>query len=138
MDMETFRQFMKRDKFAEVSGIELVEVSPGRSVTRMAIRPEHLNGVGLVHGGAIFTLADYAFAAACNSYGTISVAINVSISFMNAARAGTLTAVCEEVVKNPKLGTYRAIVTDQAGTIIASFEGLAYRKKDELPIKVSC
>ena len=134
MDMKTFRQFMKRDKFAEFSGIELVEVSPGRAVTRMVIRPEHLNGVGLVHGGAIFTLADFGFAAACNSYGTISVAINVSITFMNAARAGVLTAVTEELTKNPKLGTYRSIITDQDGNIIASFEGLAYRKKDELPV----
>jgi len=134
MDMGVFRQFMKRDKFAQFCGIELVEVGPGRAVTRMAVRPEHLNGVGLVHGGAIFTLADYAFAAACNTYGTVTVAINVSISFMNAARSGVLTAVCEDVVKNPKLGTYRATVTDQDGAVIATFDGLAYRKKDELPI----
>jgi len=135
MEMNEFREFMKRDKYAAFSGIELVEVSPGRAVTRMTVRPDHLNGVALAHGGAIFTLADFAFAAACNAYGTISVAINVSISFINAAREGaTLTAVCEELVKNPRLGTYRAIITDQDGTIIASFDGLAYRKKDPLPM----
>ncbi|HUS57910.1 MAG TPA: hotdog fold thioesterase [Planctomycetota bacterium] len=134
MDAELIRQFMKRDKFAEFSGIELLEVGPGRAKARLAVGEQHLNGVGLVHGGAIFTLADLAFAAACNSHGTIAVAINASISFINAARGGTLVAEAEEVAVNPKLGTYRVIVRNEDGGIVASFEGMAYRKKDSIPV----
>jgi len=134
MDAELIRQFMKRDKFAEFSGIELLEVGPGRAKARLAVGEQHLNGVGLVHGGAIFTLAHLAFAAACNSHGTIAVAINASISFINAARGGTLVAEAGEVAVNPKLGTYRVIVRNEDGGIVASFEGMAYRKKDSIPV----
>jgi acyl-CoA thioesterase len=130
--MEKIREFFKRDKLAEYLGIELVEVSPGRAVTRMAIQPCHLNGIDTVHGGAIFTLADFAFAVACNSHGTIAVAINVSISFLKAATQGTLTARAREVSRSSRLGSYAIDITDDAGELVATFQGLAYRKNEPL------
>ncbi len=124
--------FAERDLFARHCGIELVEVGKGTARTRMKIQEHHLNGVRSVQGGAIFTLADLAFAAACNSHGTVAVAINVSITFIKAATAGTLTAEAKEVSVNPKLGTYSIQVTNDAGEVVATFQGLAYRKKESL------
>jgi acyl-CoA thioesterase len=93
--MDKIREFFKRDKFAELAGIELLDVSPGRAKAKMTIGPQHLNGVDIVHGGAVFTLADLVFAAASNSHGTVAVAINASISFIKASSAGT-TLVARE------------------------------------------
>ena len=72
---------VKDDRFAKYVGIELVEVREGYAVAELIVRDDHLNGVNSVQGGAIFTLADYAFAAASNSYGFITVGINVNISY---------------------------------------------------------
>jgi acyl-CoA thioesterase len=122
----------ERDRFAQLCGIELLEVAPGRSRARMALTPAHLNGVGSVHGGAIFTLADLAFAAASNSHGTVAVAINVSISYTKAAVAGTLTAQAEEVARHPKIASYTVRVTDDSGDLVAIFQGMVYRKREPL------
>ena len=86
------RRFFGRDRFAAGAGIRLVECGPGRAVARMALRPGHLNGVDVAQGGAVFTLADFAFAVACNSHGPVALAIDVSVSFLAATRRGTLTA----------------------------------------------
>lgn len=130
--MENIRKFFKKDRFAEYVGIELVEVSEGRAKVRLKIRQEHLNGVDLVHGGAIFALADFAFAVASNSHGTIALGINANISYIKAARGGVLTADAVEVAKNPKLATYHVNISNQEGDIIAAFQGTVYRKKDKL------
>ena len=99
----------------------------------MTLHPHHWNGLGTVHGGAIFTLADFCFAAACNSHGTVSVALNVSITFMKAATTGTLWAEAREMSKNFKVGAYAVEIKDDQGELVAQFQGLAYRKKDRLP-----
>ena len=125
------KHFEQYDRFAKFCGIELLEIGTGRSKVRMKICEHHLNGVGTVHGGAIFTLADFAFAIAGNSHGKIAVAVNVSISFMKAVSTGYLTAQAWEVTRNSKLGTYTAEVKDDAGDVVAIFQGLAYRKKED-------
>jgi acyl-CoA thioesterase len=130
--MHTIKEFLKNDRYAALSGIDLLEVSEGRAKASMKIEDHHLNGVNLVHGGAIFTLADLAFAAASNSHGTVAVAINACIWFVKAAREGTLFAEAREVSLNPKLATYAIDVTDEAGELIATFEGMVYRKKDQI------
>jgi len=132
--MENVKKFLKKDRFAELVGIELLEVVEGRARARFEIKDKHLNGVNIVHGAAIFALADLVFAAAANSHGTVAVAINVSISFLKAARSGTLTAEGHEVSRNPKLGTYTINVTDDAGDLVAVFQGMVYRKNDPLPV----
>jgi acyl-CoA thioesterase len=130
--MQAIWDFFKNDRFAQHSGIELLEVAEGRAKAKMAITDAHLNGVNLVHGGAIFTLADLAFAAASNSHGTVAVAINASIWFVKAATQGTLFAEAKEVSRYPKLATYSITITDDAGEIVALFEGMVYRKKDPI------
>lgn len=119
---------VNRDEFAKLAGIEIVEVGQGTARARMKITPRHLNGLGMVHGGAIFTLADLAFAAACNACGVPTVALNASISYLKATTGGTLHAEAAEASTQGKMGVYTIRVTDDAGEIIAMFQGLAYRK----------
>ena len=131
--MESLKRFVKNDQFAERANIELLSVSPGQARAKMTLHPYHLNGYGTVQGGAIFTLADFAFAAASNSHGNIAVAVNVSITFMKAGTAGTLWAEAREVSKNFKLGSYTVEVKDDQGELVALFQGLAYRKSEKIP-----
>ena len=130
--MRSIKEFFKNDRYAALSGIELLEVSEGRARARMHIEDHHLNGINVVHGGAIFTLADLAFAAASNSHGTVAVAINASIWYVKAAIDGTLIAEAREVSLNPRLATYAIEVRDETGEIIAAFEGMVYRKKQSI------
>jgi acyl-CoA thioesterase len=131
--MNPIENYLKQDRFAAHAGIELVAVSPGYARARMTVQPHHRNAVGIIQGGAIFTLADYAFAAASNSHGTVAVAINANIAFMKALSAGTLVAEAREVSKNFKLGTYTVEVKDEGGDLIALFQGMVYRKQDPIP-----
>jgi len=126
--MDHLKDFFSKDTFAKRAGIELLEVAPGKARVRMKIQEMHTNSHGTVHGGAIFTLADAAFALASNSHGVPAAAINASISYMKAARSGTLFAEAIEYSKNPKLATYTVDVTDDNGEKIAIFQGMVYRK----------
>jgi acyl-CoA thioesterase len=122
--------FFRRDRFAAYVGIELLEAGSGRAKARLTLAEQHLNGLGIVHGGALFTLADLAFAAAVNSRGRAAVAIQCTISYLRAAQGGLLTAEAEEVSCGPKIASYLIRITDAAGEIVSLFEGLAYRKKE--------
>jgi acyl-CoA thioesterase len=113
-------------------GIELVSVAPGHAVTRLRVQPHHLNAIGIAQGGAIFTLADYAFAAASNSHGTVAVGVNVSITYLKSVKTGVLTAEAREVALNPKLASYTVNVTDEVGSLIAIFQGMVYRKSQPI------
>jgi acyl-CoA thioesterase len=126
--MTTTDAFFLNDAWAQEAGIELMEVSTGRAKVRMRIAGWHKNSHGTVHGGAIFTLADTAFALASNSHGIPAAAINAHISYVKAATGGTLYAVAEEFSLNPKIATYTVAVTDDNGKRIAFFEGMVYRK----------
>jgi len=134
MTSENLAQFFKKDVFAARSGIELLEISPGKARARMQVSAHHHNGLGTAHGGALFTLADFAFAAASNSHGSVAVAVNASINFMKAVKEGTLIAEAREASANPRLGTYTVEIRDELGDLVALFQGLAYRKKDPLPL----
>jgi acyl-CoA thioesterase len=129
--LEHFRQ---KDQFAKLCGIELCEVSKGYAKAQVRIGEEHLNGVRTAHGGLIFTLADLAFAAACNSCRMVSVAVNVSMNFIKPGKFGTvLTAEAREICGSRKMSSYEAVVKNEDGEIIASFTGLAYKKGDTIP-----
>ncbi len=116
------------DQFAKHSGIKLVAVGKGSARAELEIKEHHLNGLDIAHGGVIFTLADMAFAAASNSHGVDAVAVNVSISFFKAVQKGKLFSEATEISRNRKLATYRIDVMDEAGELIASMQGTAYRK----------
>ena len=132
--MTPIERFAANDQFARHVGVELLEIAAGRAKGKLNLRPEHYNGAGMVHGAVIFTLADFLFAVACNSHGTLAVAVNVSISFLKAAAGNALHAEAVEVSRNPKLATYAITVNDDRGGLVATFHGMAYRKKDPLPV----
>lgn len=130
--MEAIKAFFKQDKFAEHVGIELLAVSKGSARAALDIKPHHLNAVGIVHGAAIFSLADLVFAMASNSHGTVAVAVNVNISFLKATSSGRLFAEATEVSRNAKLASYTIRITDEQEQLIALFQGMVYRKKDKI------
>lgn len=131
--MDHIKHYFEKDQFAAHNAIELLEAADGHAKARMALSQHHWNALGTVHGGALFTLADFAFAAACNSHGTVAVAINGSITLMKAVSTGVLYAEAREIAKTFKLGSYTVTVRDAQGEIVALFQGVAYRKKDPLP-----
>ncbi len=128
MKPSDFKQRLQNDQFARHNGIEMMDASPGYARVKMDIQPYHLNGVGIVHGGAIFTLADFAFAIAANSHDQVAVAINISIAYIKAVKDGTLYAEARELSINPKLGVYQVDVFHADKELVASFQGMAYRK----------
>jgi acyl-CoA thioesterase len=104
-------------------------VSAGYAKAEMTLEDKHLNGLDMAHGGAIFTVADLAFAAACNSHGIDAVAVSISISYLKAATAGQrLTAEAREISVSRKLGTYLMTVYNDQGDTVASMQGVAFRK----------
>ncbi len=121
-------EFFGTDRFARENGICVVEVRVGYARTEMTVEPRHLNAVGIVQGGAVFTLADLAFAAACNSHGVLAVGSQADITWFKAVRAGTLTATAEEVSRTRTLSTCLIRITDANGELVALFKGVAYIK----------
>ncbi|MBU3650563.1 MAG: hydroxyphenylacetyl-CoA thioesterase PaaI [Limnohabitans sp.] len=104
--------------------MEILVAEPGRAVLRMEVRPMHLNGHQICHGGFIFTLADSTFAFACNSYNHVTVAAGCSIEFLKSARLGdVLTCEGVEQTRAGRHGIYDMRVTNQQGETIALFRG---------------
>jgi acyl-CoA thioesterase len=130
MNTETARNIFSQDRYAALTGIEIVEVGKGYCKARLTIKDKHLNAANVVQGGAIFTLADLAFAVASNSHGQLALAINVNISFLSSKSTGTLYATATEVNEPKRIGAYDVSVTDEKEKIIARFNGLVYRKKN--------
>ena len=126
--MQQVRELLSQDRYAAHTGVELVEVSEGHAVARLELRDIHFNGFEVVMGGAIFTLADFAFAAACNSHGIPAVALGVNMAFMKGGRGKVLTAEATEISKTKRTGHYQMVVTDDEGDVVAQMHGIAYRK----------
>lgn len=119
------------DPYAKMLGIKIEKVEEGKAELSMTIKKNMLNFHGAANGGVIFSLADVAFAIASNSYGQTAVGINVNISYMKAGMLGdVLKVTASEVSKNPKLGLYRMLVTNQDGELLATADGMVYRKKE--------
>ena len=105
-------------------GMELLACEPGRAVMRMAVRPLHLNGHQICHGGFIFTLADSTFAFACNSHNKNTVASGASIEFLRPSREGdVLTCEGVEQTLQGRHGIYDMRVSNQRGEVVAMFRG---------------
>jgi len=132
MDTAQAKALFSTDRFAALTGVEIIEAAPGYCKARLTIEDKHKNVIDIVQGGAIFTLADLAFAVASNSHGQVAVAINVNISFLSAATEGVLYATATEVTEPGRLGAYDVLVTDAADTIVARFNGMVYRKKERI------
>ncbi len=135
MDTDTAKNIFSRDRYAALTGIEIVEAGKGYCKARLKIEDKHMNAANVVQGGAIFTLADLAFGVASNSHGQLALAINVNISFLNSVSSGILYATATELTEPKRLGAYDVMVTDDNGQIVARFNGMVYRKKQTLSNK---
>ena len=123
---------MDKDYFSQWLGIERLEDGEGRSVLRMTVRREMLNGFGIAHGGITYSLADSAFAFASNSRGRQAVSIETSISHTEKVKEGdVLTAVAVEEKLTYKIANYRITVTNQEGSVVGLFKGIVYRTSRE-------
>jgi len=118
----------QNDRMAQLLGLRLLRVELNYALVEMEIRDDHANGIGGLHGGVIFTLADYAFAVACNSGGVPTVAVNANISYFKAAKGKIITAEAKEVSSGRKICCCQVDVFDEDKTLIARFSGTGYRK----------
>ncbi len=118
------------DPFSQWLGIELVAVEEGSCSLRMRVRAEMLNGFGVAHGGITFSLADSAFAFACNSHGRHAVSIHCSVEHVAPVVEGdVLTAIATEERLGQSLSNYAVRVIKANGEPVAFFRGVAYRKR---------
>lgn len=119
---------MTHDRFSQWLGVEILDVREGYSRIRMTLRDEMLNGFGIIHGGIAFSLADSAFAFACNNRNNLSVALDTSINFTRQLKPGeTLTAEARELHNGRSTGLYHIMVSNDAGDTVAIFKGTCFR-----------
>ena len=123
-------RMLANDRATRWLGMQVSEIAPGRAVLTMTVREEMLNGHDICHGGLITTLADSAFAFACNAYNELTVASGFAVDLLAPGRLGdVLTATCHEVSKAGRTGVYDCEVTNQNGVRIAVFRGRSYTVK---------
>ena len=126
--LQVVQFMMKEDLFSRWLGIEVIEAREGYSKIKMTVRKEMINGIGVVHGGVAFSLADSAFAFACNSRNNLSLAIDTSINFVKAVNVGdVLTAEAKEMHNGKSTGLYHIEVTNQDDARVALFKGTCFR-----------
>ncbi len=127
--IEEVRTLFANDRFAtEACGCRVLEASRGHAVCEFDIREGHLNAQGNVMGGAIFTLADFALAIACNIGEQPTVAVSNTIDYMNMAKGKKLIATCEVDKSGRSLGFYTVTVTDELGTAVAKMNATCFRR----------
>ncbi len=119
-------EFLEKDSFARLLGIEISEMGQGQAQSRMNITENHLNGHGSVHGAVIFSLADVTFAAACNTE-VSAIGVQTDIRYLAKPEGKVLLAQATQLSASRKLGNYQVDVSDEAGTLVARFSGTAYR-----------
>ena len=119
---------MQHDAFSQWLGIQVLEIREGHSKIQMTLREEMLNGFGVIHGGIAFSLADSAFAFACNNRNNLSLALDTSINFTKTTLPGdVLTAEAKELHNGRSTGLYLITVTNQRGEQVALFKGTCFR-----------
>ena len=119
---------MEHDLFSQWLGIEVLEIKEGYSKIKMTVRKEMINGFGVVHGGIAFSMADSAFAFACNNRNNLSMALDVTISFTKAVHVNdVLTAEAKEVHNGKSTGVYLISIMNQHDQQVALFKGTCFR-----------
>ena len=126
----TPQEFFKKDRFADNVGVELIEIKEGYGKARLVITEEHLNAGNRTQGGALFTLADLALAAAANSHGTLAFSLSSNITFLRSSGPG------DTLYAERSTGYYQIDITNQKGELVATFESSVFRKGDALPFAV--
>lgn len=130
MTEHDLKVIFSNDQYARLTGVEILEAGKAYCKAMLKIEEKHLNAAGVVQGGAIFTLADLAFAVASNSHGQLALAVNVNITFLKSASAGVLYATACELADPKRLGAYDVMVVNEDNELIARFNGLVYRKNE--------
>ena len=125
--LEQARELFSKDRFAAKNGAYIVEISEERCVCRMDITDDHRNALGGIMGGAIFTLADFAFAVASNNDHSPTVALDVNIHFLSSSKGNVLTATAMKVKSGRTTSVFEITVTDDAGTDVTLFIGTGYK-----------
>lgn len=125
----TLKEFFKRDRFAALAGIELLEVSEGHARARMLVTEHHLNGGDVCQGGALFTLADLAFAAAVNSHRVLTVSTSSNISYFRPVSKGYVYAEAKELVNHRRMPYAEVKISDEQGQLVAVFTSSGYRRE---------
>lgn len=118
------REMMQRDQASAALGMTVEVDEPGHAVVSMPVREDMLNGFAITHGGLVFTLADTAFAIACNEDERVTVAGGADITFLKSTRVGqTLTASAVRRIRSGRSGLYDVTVSDETGDVVAEFRG---------------
>lgn len=124
----------RQEPYARLLNMEVQKIGRGYSLVEMRFTPDMENVFGMAHGGAIYSLLDEAFQTACNSHGTLAVALNVSVTYIDSPDPGVLLrAEAREVSLTRKTATYTITVTDERGKMVATCQALAYRTGKPLP-----
>jgi acyl-CoA thioesterase len=125
---QVVNHMMLHDQFSQWLGITVVDIKEGYSKINMLVREEMVNGFGIIHGGIAFSLADSAFAFACNNRNNLSVALDTSINFTKPVQVGDiLTAEAKENHNGRSTGLYFITITNQKNETVAHFKGTCFR-----------
>ncbi|MEO6668156.1 MAG: hydroxyphenylacetyl-CoA thioesterase PaaI [Ferruginibacter sp.] len=131
--LQVVTHMMEQDLFSQWLGIEVLDVKEGYSKIKMTVRGEMINGFGIVHGGIAFSVADSAFAFACNNRNILSVALDTSINFTKPVHVGdVLTAEAKELHNGKSTGLYHITITNQLDHTVALFKGTCFRTNKKL------
>lgn len=124
---------LQYDLFSQWLGISIIEIKEGYSKIKMTVRAEMINGFGIVHGGIAFSLADSAFAFACNNRNVLSVALDTSINFLKPVHVNDeLIAEATELHNGKSTGLYHITITNQNKHVVAVFKGTCFRTNKKL------
>lgn len=132
---EALFKAVRKEPFAQALNMTLEELDLGYSVVEMKYDPDHMNNIyEHAHGGAVFGLIDEAFETACQTEGTIAVALNMNVTYVASPKAGArLRAVARQISRTKKTASFDIKVTDETGALIASCSALAYRTGKPIP-----
>jgi acyl-CoA thioesterase len=135
--LKSVKENIENEPYAKLLGIKVLLLEPGHSRVAMEVSADFGNIFGITHGGAVFSLVDVAFGSAANSYGTVAVALNVSINYIKPANTGdVLTAEAQEISRSKKVASFFIKAQNQSGEIIATAQSVAYLKNERLPFLV--
>lgn len=132
--MATLKDILSKDHFASCSGVELLEIREGYAKARMLVTERHLNAGGVCQGGALFTLADLAFAAVANGRCQLTLSLSANITFLRPVRKGYVYAEAVEVFSHARVPFIEVRMVDESGELVAVFTSSGYRKQEKLEI----
>lgn len=132
--LEKIKEHVEKEPYVRLFDIKVLELKPGYSIARMKAKDKHKNLHSTTHGGAIFSLIDVAFGSAANSYGIVTVALNIEVNYIRPSISGdVLTATATEVSRGKTVGTYNIIVKNDRNKVVASSQCIGFIMGKKLP-----